>query len=146
MAYKGHYTVKNTSKYMGDATKVRFLSIWEFSLMKYLDSSTEVVAWNSEDIHVDYICGTDGRHHKYMVDFYIILKNGKKLLVEVKPYRQTQEPKVKKRRTKAYINECLVWVKNNSKWEAAKIFAELNGAEFQIWTEHELEKIGIKTL
>lgn len=146
MSYRGKYTVKDTSKYLGDPKKVRFLSMWEYSLMKYLDACPSVVKWCSEDVIIDYICGTDGQQHKYMIDFYIILDSGKKLLIEVKPYKQTQEPKGKKRRTKAYLNECLVYVKNTSKWAAAKKFAELNGAEFQIWTENELRKLGIKIL
>ncbi|MEI6297328.1 MAG: TnsA endonuclease N-terminal domain-containing protein, partial [bacterium] len=90
MAYKGKYKVKDVSKYLGDPTKVRFLSLWEYSLMKYLDACINVVGWCSEDVKIPYVCGTDGQNHLYLVDFYIVLNNGKKLLVEVKPYKQTK--------------------------------------------------------
>ena len=63
MAYKGKYKVKNISKYLGDPAKVRFLSLWEYSLMKYLDACVNVVGWCSEDVKIPYICGTDNQKH-----------------------------------------------------------------------------------
>ncbi|MDD4242721.1 MAG: head completion protein [Bacilli bacterium] len=146
MSYKGHYTVINKHKYLGDCTKIRFLSLWEYSLMKYLDHCPSVAKWNSEGAKIPYICPTDGRQHTYLIDFYIILNNGKKLLVEVKPKKQCSAPKEPKRKTQRYLTEQFYWVKNQAKWAAAEQFALFNNAEFQVWTEIELRKLGIKIL
>ena len=146
MSYKGKFTPTNLNKYIGDPKKIRFLSLWEWSLMKYLDFCPSVVKWNSEDVKIPYICATDSKQHLYLVDFFIILENGKRLLVEVKPSKQCSAPKVPKKRTKRYITEQYFWNKNQSKWAAAEEFALLNNAEFQIWTEIELRKLGIKIL
>lgn len=146
MSYKGHYTIINRNKYLGDYTKIRFLSLWEYSFCKFLDNSPSVAKWNSEDIKISYICNTDGKKHLYLVDFYVIMADGKKLLIEIKPFKQTMVPKEPKRKTKGYLIEQFYWVKNQSKWAAAKKFAELNGCEFLIFTENELNKLGIKTI
>jgi len=37
----------------------------------------------------------------------------------------------------------MTYVKNQNKWEAARSFAKDRGWEFQIWTEHTLEQMGI---
>ncbi len=146
MSYKGKYKIKNAEKYMGDISKIRFLSLWELSVMKLLDNSHEVAKWNSEDVKINYVCATDGKQHKYLVDFFIIMTNGKRLLVEVKPKKQTIVPKIPKRKTRKYLTEQYYWIKNNSKWDAAREFAAINNAEFQIWTEDHLRRLGIKIL
>ena len=146
MSYKGHYTVINKNKYLGDYTKIRFLSLWEYSFMKYLDNSEEVIKWNSEDVKIPYLSLIDGRQHLYLVDFYVVMTNGKKLLIEIKPKKQCSQPKEPKRKTKRYLTECYYWKQNQSKWAAAKEFAELNGCEFMVFTETELRKLNIKIL
>ena len=146
MSYKGKYTVKNKEKYMGDYTKVRFLSLWELFFCRYLDNSPEVAKWNSEDCHIDYILECNNTQHYYMIDFYVIMKDGRKILFEIKPYKQTILPKKGKKVTRRYIGECFMYNKNLNKWKAARKFAELNGAEFIILTEKELKVLGMKTV
>ena len=73
------------------------------------------------------------------------MDNGKVLLVEIKPKKQTSPPK-KRRKSKKYINEVTQFVKNQSKWEAANLFAKHKGWKFQIWTEDTLSNLGIKLL
>ena len=145
MAYKGKFKPTNISKYLGDHTKIRFLSLWEKQLMGWLDTNIHVVQWSSE-IPIKYVCGTDMKVHKYLVDFYIATSDGRRLLVEVKPYKQTIEPKEPKRRTRRSVNESYTWVKNNSKWDAARELCAINNMKFVIWTENELKMMGLKII
>jgi hypothetical protein len=145
MAYKGKFYPRNLSKYLGNPDKIRFLSLWERQLMRWLDSNAAVTQWASE-VPIKYVCGTDGREHRYLVDFYILWRTGHKMLVEVKPKRQCSEPKVPKRKTKRYVNECFAYIKNTSKWAAARELCAKNGMIFEIWTEHELRALGLKII
>ena len=72
------------------------------------------------------------------------MDNGKTYIIEIKPKAQTREPKVKSRKTKRYITEVMQYVRNTSKWEAAKEYCENRGWEFAIWTEDEIQSFGIK--
>lgn len=77
------------------------------------------------------------------MDLKITFKNGKTILVEIKPDKETSPPKFNGRKTKRYINEGLTYVKNMNKWAAAQKYAKDNNYEFQIWTENTLKKMGI---
>ena len=146
MVYKGRYRVKNYKKYRGDPTKVIYRSSWERAVFRYLDANDDVIEWNSESFVIPYRCRTDNRVHRYFVDIYLLHKNGKKYLVEIKPKFQTVPPKKPKRKTKKYLNEVKTYVKNMSKWEAAEKWSIDRGYKFQIWTEDTLTNMGIKIL
>jgi len=77
------------------------------------------------------------------MDLKITFKNGKTILVEIKPEKETKPPAYNGRKTKRYINEGLTYVKNMNKWSAAQKFAADNNYGFQIWTEDTLKKMGI---
>ena len=83
--------------------------------------------------------------HRYFPDFYIKVResNGKikRYIIEIKPKKQTMEPKVKKRKTKGYIYEVYEYAKNQAKWKAAEEFCKDRMWEFKVLTEDEL---GIK--
>lgn len=145
MAYKGKYTIKNKSKYLGDPTKVIYRSLWERQTFKWCEGSPRVKKWNSEEIVIPYKCKTDNRIHRYYVDLLVELDNREIILVEIKPKKQTVAPQ-KKRKTKKYINEVMTYIKNTSKWEAASQYAEHKGWKFQVWTEETLKNLGIKLL
>ena len=106
--------------------------------MKWCDITPSVQEWGSEEIVIPYISPVDGRSHRYFPDFYVKINN-KKYLVEVKPFRQTKEPKTQKRHTKKYINEVVTYAVNQAKWKAATEFCVDNGWEFMLITEKELK-------
>lgn len=141
--YQGRFSPKNTSKYKGDPTNIIARSSWEYRVFQWCDENPQVVEWASEEVVIPYVCATDKMFHRYFIDLYIKFNNGEKYIVEIKPYVQTQEPRPR-RVTKSYIEEVYQYGKNFSKWSAAKKFAENNGYKFQIWTENELQKLGIK--
>lgn len=141
-AYRGRFQPRNPMKYRGDLTNITFRSSYELLFMKWCDSNTSILEWGSEEIVVPYLSPHDNRMHRYFVDFYIKVqtKTGavKKYLVEVKPFRYTQEPAIPKRKTKHFIAEVLQWGTNQAKWKAAQAYAKSIGAEFTIITERDL--------
>ena len=60
-------------------------------------------------------------------------------MVEVKPLRQTKQPKKQKKQTKAYITEVVTYAINQAKWEAAREYCKDRGWEFMLITEKELK-------
>lgn len=143
--YKGRFTPKNPSKYKGNPTNIIFRSLWERKLMVHLDENKSVIQWSSEEIAIPYISPLDNRYHRYFPDFYVkgLDANGNitEMLIEVKPKKETIEPKKKKRVTKQYITEVTTWGKNQAKWAAATEYCSDRGWQFKIMTETEL---GIK--
>ena len=142
--YKGRYKPKNPAKYVGDVDGVVYRSMWERHVMKWCDESSDIEQWNSEEVVVPYICETDKRPHRYFIDFAIKYKSGKMILVEVKPFKETMKPEKKQGKTrKTLLTEGLTYVKNQSKWKAAREYALDRGWTFEIWTEKELTAMGI---
>jgi len=138
MSYKGKYKIKHPEKYLGDYTKVVYRSLWERQAFKWCEGNSRVRAWNSEEVVIPYKCKTDNRIHRYFIDLFIEMDDGKCILVEIKPKKQTVEPKVQKRKTKAYIYEVTEYAKNMAKWRAAEEFCKDRMWEFKVLTEDEL--------
>lgn len=140
--HQGMYKPKFPEKYIGDPTNVIYRSSWELKFMNWCDINSAVIGWSSEETVIPYKCGTDNRLHRYFIDFKIKVKtkNGelKTYLVEVKPSTQTVPPVFPGKRTKRYLTEAMTFVKNQSKWEAAKKYCLDRGWEFIILTEKEL--------
>lgn len=142
--YQGKFKPTNLGKYRGKSAEIVYRSGWEFALMKWCDENPNIVSWSSEEVVVPYVCKTDGRKHRYFIDFAMNFKNGQVLLVELKPKKQVEPPTKKPgRKTRTYIREVLQYAKNVSKWEAAKIYAKNRDCEFQVWTEEHLQALGI---
>ena len=143
MSYHGPFQPINPHKYKGDPKRIVFRSLWERQLFKWCDEHCFVKAWSSEEIVVPYRCDTDKQLHRYFPDVFIEFSDGRKLLIEVKPKKETVQPRVPKRKTKRFITEVLTYVKNTSKWAAAEAYAKERGWTFEIWSEDMLRKLGI---
>ncbi len=145
MSYKGKYQPSYPQKYKGDPTNIVYRSLWERRFMSYCDLNENILEWGSEEIALPYRSPIDGKIHRYFPDFYIKVKenNGsiQKYIIEVKPKKQTIEPKVQKRKTKGYIFEVTEWARNQAKWKVAEEFCEDRRWKFKILTE---EDLGIK--
>ena len=138
MRYQGKYRPTFPRKYKGDYHNIIYRSSWEYKFMVWCDRSSSVTEWGSEEIVIPYISHADGRRHRYFPDFYVKIGR-KKYMVEVKPLRQTKQPKKQKRQTKAYITEVVTYAINQAKWEAAKEYCKDRGWEFMLITEKELK-------
>jgi hypothetical protein len=110
--------------------------------MVYFDNNPNILQWGSEEIIVPYRSPIDNRIHRYFTDFVIRAKqaDGKvqTTLIEVKPKKQTQPPKIQSRKTKRYLNEVTTYLVNEAKWKAAVEFCKDRNWKFQIITENEL--------
>jgi hypothetical protein len=145
MSYKGKYQPSFPLKYKGDHTNIIYRSLWERKFMVYCDLNENILEWGSEEIVLPYRSPIDNRIHRYFPDFYIKVKEQtgqiKKYIIEIKPKKQTIEPKVQKRKTKGYIYEVVEYAKNQAKWKAAQEFCKDRMWEFKVLTE---EDLGIK--
>ena len=145
MSYKGKYQPSHPKKYKGDPTNIIYRSLWERKFMVYCDKNENILEWGSEEIIVPYRSPLDNRYHRYFPDFYIKVREStgkiKKMIIEIKPFKQCIEPKVQKRKTKGYIYEVVEYAKNQAKWKAAEEWCLDRGYEFKVLTENEL---GIK--
>jgi len=139
MAYKGKFKPKFPQKYIGNPTKVIYRSLWERKFMVFCDINKNVLEWGSEEVIIPYRSPVDGKMHRYYVDFIVKTKRDDGVvetsIIEVKPKKQCQPPKVPKRKTRRFLNEVKQWGVNSAKWEAAEKYSELRGWKFKILTE-----------
>jgi hypothetical protein len=112
--------------------------------MKFCDTSSSILEWSSEEIQIPYFNSLDKKYHRYFVDFWVKIQERdgsiKCKLIEIKPHKQTQQPKPRARQTKSYLNEVKNWVINNHKWNAASKYCQDKNWEFLILTEKHLFK------
>lgn len=141
MSYSGRFIPKNPTKYVGDPNNIIYRSSWECRCMSYFDRTDEIISWASEEISIPYKSPVDSRMHRYFPDFIIRVKSGNKtktIMIEVKPYKQTQPPKQRSRVTKQYITEVTTYGVNQAKWVAAEEYCKDRGWEFKVITETDL--------
>ena len=138
MSYKGRYRPSNPKKYKGNPSNIIYRSLWERKFMVYCDNNTKILEWGSEEIVLPYRSPIDNKVHRYFPDFYIKVRefngNIKRYIIEIKPKKQTVEPKMKKRKTKGYIYEVYEYAKNQAKWKAAEEFCKDRMWEFKVLT------------
>jgi hypothetical protein len=145
----GYYVPRNLEKYSGPKP-VKFLSSWELSFCKYCDLNENIVKWGKEAVKVQYRDQSrlDERRiptlRSYIVDFFMEVKTGqsvRKILIEIKPYSQTIEPKKSPgKRPDVYLAEYTQYVRNMCKWSAAREAATNRGMDFIVLTENNLFK------
>ena len=74
-----------------------YRSSWELRFLQWCDSNDNIIEYASEEFSIPYLSPLDNRPHRYYPDFLIKVKESggviKKYVIEVKPKRQTQEPK-----------------------------------------------------
>lgn len=142
MSYKGVFKPSYPEKYIGDYRNIIYRSLWELKFMNYCDRNENIIKWSSEEIWIPYLSPLDKRVHRYFPDFYIKYKNSdgliKESLIEIKPKRQVQGPKVGKRVTKKQLVEINEFAKNQAKWKAAEEFCADRRWTFQVLTEDNL--------
>ncbi len=139
---QGIFNPKNPQKYKG-SIPIIFRSRLELLSMRYLDNNTNILTWGSESVVVPYMSPKDGKIHRYFVDLVASLKDktGKiqKLLIEVKPEKQTRPPTItNKKKQSTMLYEKVTWAVNQAKWDAARQWCKKNGYTFLILNEKHL--------
>lgn len=143
-SYKGKFSnLKNPEKYAGDPNDITYRSHWERNVMRWMDENETIVEWSSEEIHFPYTHPIRGGSAKYYPDFFFKVSNGELFCIEVKPKKQTRRPEKPSRTTRKYLDEMATYVINQEKWDTARKYCKKHDIKFQIWTEEELENMGI---
>ena len=142
---KGLFKPLCPEKYLGDITKIRFLSSWELRFMDFCDKNPNVIKWGSEEFKIPYIHpikknlnGTPKLCH-YYPDFIVKYKNQRGELltevIEIKP--SSQDPnRVSKKKPTTY--DVVQMVINKAKWTAAEAFCASHKIKFKVVTEKEM--------
>ena len=132
---------KNKEKYSGKTLPI-CRSKWEYKFCHYLDNNPNVLNWLSEEPKIPYINPNTGTVWKYHPDFLVKIKEGDTIkikLIEIKPFKQTLQPKASKgKRKSTLLKEEQTYAMNSAKWQAAKEFCKKKGWDFLILTEKEL--------
>jgi len=119
-AIRGKYRPQNPEKYNGNINGITYRSLWERRFMLYCDRSPNIFKWSSEEVHIPYIAPKDNKWHNYYPDFMVNTRDGRIILVEIKPYYQKS------------------FKVNKAKWAAAEDYCKKHGYEFKVMTEKEL--------
>lgn len=101
--------------------KYHYRSSWELMVMECLDEFEEVVSWQTEPFPIPY--QLNGVTKNYLPDFLIREKDGRTLLVEIKPKNQCDQDM------------------NQAKWAAAQKYCQTRGWVFEVWTERYLANL-----
>lgn len=115
----------------------------ELCALRMLDNNPNILTYGSESIVLPYTSPLDGKLHRYFVDMVATLrdKNGniKKLLIEVKPYKQLSPPVFSNRKSQStLLYENKQYALNMAKFSAAKQWCKKNNYTFLILTEREI--------
>ncbi len=140
---QGIYNCKNPKKYKG-TTPIIYRSRMELSAFRFLDDSSNVLSWGSESVIIPYQSPIDNRLHRYFVDLVAEIKMKdntiKKVLIEVKPEKQTKPPTITNRKKQSTIlYEKHNYAINLSKWKSAKEWCDKKGYVFLILNENHLK-------
>ena len=107
---QGYYDSFYPKKYLGPRPII-YRSSLELRFMNWCELSPAVVTWGSEPFSIPYY-GPTGKYHLYYPDFILMMSNGSKLLVEVKPKKDIPQNDFQ-------IKTDPVKAKNAFKWKAA---------------------------
>ena len=136
---QGYFKCVHSEKYKGDSTNIIYRSSYEFKAMRALDDDPNVIYWQSEETFIPYRNPLDGKIHRYFYDLKVVRKTPegiKTQIIEIKPAKQTQPPKIQKKRK--LLKEDATFLINQAKWEACEAYCQKNNYEFVILTEKEL--------
>lgn len=103
----------------------KFRSSYEERSLKFFDQILSIAQVQYENIVVEYV--VDGKVHHTPVDFLLTMKNGFKILVEVKPIN--------------YMKDLIVI----AKLDAIKKFSQTKGWGFVVFNESQIENISSVT-
>ena len=145
--YKGKYTPKNPTKYMGNSDNIVYRSLWERRCMKYFDVNPSVLQWASEEVVIPYYDSMTKKVRRYFPDFLIKIKdkNGeaKTHLIEVKPSKDLRPPiGGRGKRKSTVLWEMKTYQMNRDKFASARKWCDQRDIEFDIWTEKHLQQRG----
>lgn len=133
---QGYIDPRSCKKLFNQLSRERIIyrSSYELKFITWLEQSNLVKGWGSECFCIPYLF-VDGTTHRYYPDYFVEMVDGTKMVVEIKPYNQTQKP----------VNEnCWAakeYAKNMCKWKATLEFCEKKGYKFKVLTEKTIKQL-----
>lgn len=108
------------------AGECKYRSGWEQKYMVHLDENPDVVTWSYEKLVIEYVSNQKTKRvRKYYPDFQVEYKDGKKVVVEIKPSRKLRQATVVKK-----IRAAMAWCTEHD-------------VIYKVLTEIELKDIGL---
>ena len=136
-AKHGIFHPKHAEKYKGHGAIV-FKSLLEAKMMFYLDNNPKCVAWWAEPFSISYFDRSTNKKRQYYLDFVAEIMTSpmtkETYWIETKNLGETKKP-VGKHMTQALLESTKTYIKNLSKWKAAKETAKKHGATFIVVTD-----------
>ncbi len=132
--YEQGYVNPNSCKKLFESLRgepIIFRSSLEKKFVTWCETNSKVKAWGSECMQIPYWDPRDEKTHTYNPDFAVEMVDGKKIIVEIKPYSQSIKPKYPYREDWNWNN----YIKNTLKWKAAKEYLDARGIGFVVVTE-----------
>jgi len=132
----GKYFPMHPEKFAGNYTPI-YKSGLEQRMMMYLDRNPMILSWSYEPMPIKYFDRSTNKVRRYYIDFVALARTNtgtKKIWIEVKDRREAEKPK-----NPNNIKENLTWLKNQSKWDAARRLAKSKGYEFVVITNDQLD-------
>lgn len=135
---QGYFPMNEAKKYTGPGPII-YRSSWERKFCLYCERNSQIDTWSSESIVIKYFNPLSQKYHNYFPDFVVKTREGKIILVEVKPKSQLKKPNPPKRKTiksqESYKWAYETWLVNQCKKDAAENFCKSNGWIYQLVTE-----------
>jgi len=134
---QGFFKPVHPEKYKGNIDQIIFRSGLELKFFNYMDLNPNILQWSSEEIFVVYCNPYDNKLHRYFIDLWIKTKDHE-VLVEIKPYSLTIEPKKPKKITKSFLQRVYNYNLYHTKKKYAEIYAKKHNMIFKVFTEKDL--------
>jgi len=134
---QGYFDHYNPKKYFGK-TPIIYRSSWELAFMFKMEANSLVERWTSEDLIIPYTIKEkkNGKfvlvRHNYHTDFSVVMRDGKTIIVEIKPLNQSPLNE-----SQIHLNPVIY--KNACKWRAAIEYCKANGYIFKVINETHLK-------
>jgi hypothetical protein len=155
---QGLYTPINKDKVLklNSEGGIYYRSSWEYKVYLWLDHNPKIRVWGAEVLKIPYsveIVDENGilkkTEHTYYPDCYYEILNEdssiKKVLMEIKPYNETIEPKIPLRATRKQLENVeyaiTQYKKNLFKWNSALEYCKNRDIKFVIMTEKYVNKL-----
>jgi hypothetical protein len=112
----------------GKLAVVKYKSKLEEKFLRFIDTNPNVKQWGYELVVIPYIF--EGKQHKYYIDIFVELVDGRKEIWEIKPFAIIKQDK-----DFFGTNMDEEYARNTAKWNYARDWADRNNMKFRIISE-----------
>jgi hypothetical protein len=123
---QGYYQPVNPEKFRQSSNMMNtgpfpfYRSSWELKMYRWCDQNENIEFWGTESVHIPYFDPVKQKMRRYFPDVFIKFNDGRKVIIEIKPASQNNNPT------------------NQAKWEQAQKYAKQIGGEFVVMNEKQL--------